>query len=464
MNTHLVDRRTNVTIPLIIIYITLTLYLLLTRGALIAGLLAILPIGYILLQKPLVLLVVLLVSVYSLDWLSANNAAIPRQVTWIPDLCSMAFLLLLVIRIHKIKPDAVFFLLIFSLLLSLLPFTYASLDLPVYLAGLRNYYKFIPIFFLPLILPEAEYRQLKKYFFYLVLIVALVQLPVTLIQKFVTFRGVHSGDVIGGTLGQNASGLLSQFMFFNIALLVGLYFTGHISPRKFLLFAVIMLIPCTLNETKFTMVFIFAIIAMYLVYKTNISISRKIAIIFAAVILFLLFNQIYTTVQGDIAYKPVLEYITQPEQTVQATWYTKAGTLNRIPQILFAFQNVSEKIYHLFFGVGIGNASDSFFAAGVGFYYNKFPTLGIDGVYLARYLWEWGIFGTIIWVFIFSILFKKSTELRENLYGIWFMGVFAIFIVSFFYNGNILTNVLGYYFWVLAGIVIRETKVNQNLK
>lgn len=49
-----------------------------------------------------------------------------------------------------------------------------------------------------------------------------------------------------------------------------------------------------------------------------------------------------------------------PVKYVYDHLYSKDQGLNGIPKIIFAFQNASKDVYSLLFGVGIGNALDSF--------------------------------------------------------------------------------------------------------
>jgi len=411
------------------------------------------------------LLLLTFISIYTTGWLAEVMGVIPRQLTWFPDMASLLVLGYLLIQFRRQKSWDFLYLLLLLLGLSLIPLLRGETSLIIYLSGLRNYFKFLPFFFLPQVLPIQEYRQFRLYFIYVVIIITLIQIPVAVWQRFITFEGAQTGDVIGGTLGANASGYLSQFMFFTISFFVALYFTRKISLPKLALFSLILLLPTLLNETKVTLILLVMLGTMLILVRTGIRWEKKVAIAGVALFSIILFNNVYAILYAgrELPQHLVLEYIRDPETAIYGRWFTKSGTLNRIPQVLFAMASIAADPYHLLWGVGLGNASHSPFAGAIGDYYRRFVEFDIDSSYLGRHIWEWGILGLGGWAIMFGKLFQYSLKHRQNLFSIWFLGVFSVFIVGFVYNINILNDVLGYYFWVLAGITIREDKIETRL-
>ena len=88
----------------------------------------------------------------------------------------------------------------------------------------------------------------------------------------------------------------------------------------------------------------------------------------------------------------------------------------------------------------------------------------IDNIYVASLIWEWGFIGLAIWTSIFFKVMSFSSKLENNVFGIWFIGVLTVTFIGAVYNTNLFVNILGYYFWTLAGIVVREYYEQKNKK
>jgi hypothetical protein len=137
----------------------------------------------------------------------------------------------------------------------------------------------------------------------------------------------------------------------------------------------------------------------------------------------------------------------------------ESGTLNRIPQILFAYDSISDHLKHLLFGVGAGNASDSFFQRGTGEYYDTYKPLGIDDIFIANMLWEYGMFGTFLYCFIGIFMFIKIFPLRNmksinGVIAIGFLGMSIVLLISTAYLNTMRVNIFLYLFWFLAGYLM----------
>ena len=444
-------------IPISIIYILIGIFAFYKFGPLLTSFIVIIPLLFVF-NKPIYIFYICFVSIYILDWLSGKLGFLPRQLTWLPEIVSIA-LVPYIIRLFKGK-KAVKEILFFGFLLIFASVSYFlnsdTINFAIFGAGIRNYFKFIPIFLLPFILDQDQYRYIKIKFPKIIFLITLAQIPVTLVQRFIIYSSSGSGDPIGGTLGANASGLLSQFIFFTIALIIAKMLTKKIRKQEFLLLFIALMIPVVLNETKITLLLLIGLGITYYLFSKNEKLFNKIIIIIISIIGVMLFIKVYTVIFRARTLERSLQYFINPVDTIYDRWYTKSGKLNRIPAIIFAFSHITTNIYNAIFGIGIGNASHSFFNSAIGTYYKKYSTLGIDGIYLARHIWEWGIAGTILWLTFFANLFRKSLIIEDKQYLYWYIGVFSVFIIGSIYNGNILTNSLGFYFWFLSGIISRE--------
>ena len=114
-----------------------------------------------------------------------------------------------------------------AVLLFTIVFGYAVQDVPdgAMLAGARSYLKFLPFFLLPAVhrfTPRQLHIQLM-----LLLVLALLQTPLALYQRFVEFASaMHTGDPVKGTL--TTSSALSMFMVAAIAGAVVFYLRGRL--------------------------------------------------------------------------------------------------------------------------------------------------------------------------------------------------------------------------------------------
>ncbi len=125
-----------------------------------------------------------------------------------------------------------------------------SLDPGALVVGLRPYLKWIPMFLLPaaIRLSPGSFRNQMTF----VLLMAMIQFPVSFYQRFIKFVGFNSGDVVTGTLGDSASGALSIFLLSCIAVITAKYAKQQLRLRTYLLLFFVLLLPTTINETKVT--------------------------------------------------------------------------------------------------------------------------------------------------------------------------------------------------------------------
>jgi len=371
----------------------------------------------------------------------------------LPDIFAILLFFIILINkkyLNKIKNLKIIIILLFF---SFFSFLLSNSNLNIYFAGIRNYFKFIPIFLVPIIIDKKNQKILAKRIISIFVFFAFLQVPVAIFQRFFLYGGVSTGDVITGTLGNNASGLLTFFQFFAILLYLSLYQKGLISLRRMVIYNILLLIPCLINETKVTYILILSLFLIYFIrLKKNNILSFVFLSLMTAFFLYIFVN-IYQTIQNSNVTEYLSTYI-QNSLLIGSynLQYAKGGSLDRVSQIYFALMNSLTDIKRLIFGVSIGNASDSVITSSVGYFYNKFYYLQIDKTYLSRILWEWGIIGTLIWIYFF--IKAGFMAIKQNtLISFWFVGILIIFFISLPYNSSIISNQLGFLFWLILGFI-----------
>ena len=220
----------------------------------------------------------------------------------------------------------------------------------------------------------------------------------------------------------------------------------------------------SLNETKISLILIplifFSIIFFIPEAKRK---MRYILLIFISVtILFSAYRFIYNYYYASTTDRGIETYILEPKKAIDYIYlrkYTNSGELNRIPQILFAYKNISNNLKNFIFGVGAGNASDSFFTAGVGEYYRKYAPLAIDRNFIGYMLWECGLLGTLMYFLIGVTFFVKSFSMKtlpgiKGVMSVSFLGLSIILLISTVYLNTMRINIFGYLFWFLAGYLM----------
>ncbi|MBD3414378.1 MAG: hypothetical protein GF421_08115 [Candidatus Aminicenantes bacterium] len=411
---------------------------------------------------------------FFLDYISLALGLVPRELTWFPEVISIGFLFYILVRLAK-GNDLIPILKQTHLVLLFLVFTLFGIlinrvDLAVAAAGVRNNLKYMPLFFLPFFY-KFDQNFLKK-LLSLMFIAALIQFPVVIIQRIV-FQ-TSSGDPIGGTLGANSSGILSVFLCIALVFWSFFFIKNNIRSLLYILLSAMLIIPMGLNETKVVFFLLpIAFVCVFLFTKNKKKHLKKITVVFLCFCLgMLLIGSLYNIlyVEEDLgpngeklkpSRKKIGEYY-NPQRFMQVISGNKvriSGSLNRLPQVIFAFDQIKKDPVHLLFGVGAGNASDSFFEPAKGKYYQKYGELNIGNNLLSRMLWEYGLAGSLLFFSIYALFFVKGWRIRtsESLFGVavsGFLVLIVIYLITSIYFNTMLMNLFGFLFWFLGGFLL----------
>ncbi|NNG00355.1 MAG: hypothetical protein HKM93_13295 [Desulfobacteraceae bacterium] len=336
--------------------------------------------------------------------------------------------------------------------------------------GFRHHFKYLPFFMLPLVhdFSEGEIRKI----FMLLCGISLLQFPVTLLQRFVWFSHVTTGDVVGGTVG--SSGVISVILVLAITIIYSSFLAKHITRGKMLLLSALMFIPTTINETKATLILLpmSLIITTLLFGDKNILLKFKKIFFYSLVIMVLSasFIYIYDVLYGSKFQRSFIDYIVQEKEgrgylyygDERATERIEEGyRIGRIDSITMAFKNISKDTGRLFFGIGVGNALTSkiaFLKTSNEEIQEFFP----DMTTIANVLWELGIIGLILQGTLLYFIFSDAFVMRVNkdFIGDLCLGwcsVVCIMIMVLFYLNIFHADALNTTFWLLSGIVVSKS-------
>jgi len=409
------------------------------------------------------LIYILFASIFLFDWLFEVYGIGLRVFTWIPEMVSAVtafYILVIAATSEKINiPIKYVALLLIYFLHICMGLFINEVPLGTVLAGIRTYFKFIPLFILPAFF-KFEDASMKKILLF-ILALACIQLPVVVWQRFFAFKEVLSGDPMGGTLGFSCSGLLSIALICVISFLIAFYLRGKISLHFFLISACITFLPTTFNETKVTFVllplaFIFPLI---FIKKQRKTIMKAVFLIVLLSVIGFTLKNIYDHFQMKRWGYGISGFVKDPGRidTYMAT---------RIDPILYALDKAFRGP-QMFFGHGVGNVSISFTKAMTGKYSREAEMYGVGDVSITKLFWEIGILGTLIFFLLVLMVFWDTIKLcrRSDFIGAFSLGMLtfiAIYALSFFYTKTIDMNLPGFLFFFLAGYIAFYHKWEQS--
>jgi hypothetical protein len=404
------------------------------------------------------LLTIFLASVFVLDWLFFVLGVGGRIMTWVPEfialfvVASFPFKTAVEKQIHvPFKYMALLFVYIAHILMGFLVNDITGWTM---LAGLRIYTKFLPIFLLPLIFPLSQktFRNMILWIYAF----TMLQLPVTLWQRFVEIGRVGSGDPVGGTLGMAASGVLAIYLISIISFLIAFYFKEEISLSVFIISFAAAFLPITINETKVSSVLLpvaFIFPALFIPVKREIIAKVFFVIVLLAGAL-VFFKVAYDYFQAPMGRPGIIEFWTDEQRRER---YTE----RRIQPLINAFTVAPKDLNFAFFGRGAGNVSEGFTKILTGKYWNELARYGV-GMTLPKLIWELGFLGAFLFYMLPVLIFFDAVRLckKPGVQGAFALGMLSytvFFVVSTAYTYTIDSNPLIFLYFFAAGLLVRQS-------
>jgi len=290
--------------------------------------------------------------------------------------------------------------------------------------SLKNYFQFVPVAFALAILPHFKNQSMVKRIYIGLLVVALIQLPVAMYQRF--FLGaqfiaagesaVAVQDAVSGTFAMSLRGgsskALSLFLLFVAGAMISFAKHGILSWRKAIAVSLIFLVPIIFNETKVS--FIYLPVLFLILYRKELFKFRIKGIIALALCIALLFGlgyaykKVYTTSDRNLE-----QYITRSlDYNFGQRGYGRYD-LNRLSVLTFWLE---ERKQHGLIGILFGHGLDAANEAEAGFFVEKgkmaqrYPSYGIGLTMVSRLLWETGAIGVACFFGILLLSFKRISN------------------------------------------------------
>ncbi len=412
------------------------------------------------------LLYLLFLSIFSVDFISETFLA-PRIITWLPEMISAAIGVALIAQFSRQRPviPAKYLIWIAYMMLIILAGIVLNQVQPgAVFSGLRTYFRYAPVFILPLVYSFTD-KQLKGQMYFL-LSLAIFQLPVALYQRLVDYAANPTGDVVQGTV--MGSGHLSVFLVCVIAILTAFYAKGRISLVRYAVLAAVCFIPTTINETTATLILLPIGIAAPFIFSAGagLRIRRLLPVgVFGAVMIsafIVSYAAQFDRWGGDVTSAVTgrgMDFLYRgADETSRSGYGTSMAEIGRLDSILMPFHHVDD-YSKIAIGVGIGNASATFNQILEGEFSEEVELLGIDFTTAATLIWEVGLLGLGLSLLLLYMIFRDALALRkqEGPVGAFSVGAAAVCIVlgaTIFYTGLLAHNVVGYLMWWLFGHVV----------
>ncbi|MEJ6006629.1 hypothetical protein WG899_13825 [Paucibacter sp. AS339] len=381
------------------------------------------------------------------------------KVTWAFSAVSLLMLALAVVHLSGFRKSEdlpvtglawlVLALLIYSTLSSVL----ISGRVGELLAGFKRYYQTFGIFFAMAVLPFAlkDCRQIAK----LGLLIGVLHFPLSLYQFFIVMpksgsAGPGKYDAIvglfeGGAQG-GASGVLALYLVMMVAIFARMWIRKQIGFGMFLTAMVVFAGPLALGETKVVVVVLpFALLVAARGYLTE---SRSLAMLgffglmtVALAVRYIVLNEVNGADFGKAL-----------EDTLAYNFGSKAYDggnfgLNRSTVLQFWWEkNGAHAPLEMFFGHGMGSSyfAENSFAPGHLFF--QFPFMNINLTTVSTILWDFGIVGILMFVFLLvaawgglnrGIAADAGGEMSELF--VYAKISLMICILSMFYNNSLVS-------------------------
>lgn len=409
----------------------------------------------------------MLILCFTVDFAAQTFTFVPRLVTWTPELASGVLLLGLIGHLGARRIEIPGKYVIWGLFMTLVIVAGILLNQVqpgAVFAGARKYFRYVPIFILPIVyrFSDAELKgQLK-----VLLALMLVQLPVAGFQRVVLFAQTNSGDVVEGTV--MGSGHLSVILICAIAFLTTLYARGRLSVVQYALLAGLCFIPTTINETTATLFLLPIALAVpfVLAIGAGARFARMVPLATIGVGLVAAFTITYAAQfdrwGGDVTgvlRGEGLEFLYRgADSDSRADMGKGMSEIGRWDSIMMPFIQIDDPT-KLLLGVGIGNANSTFNELLEGQYSDDVEAFGIDYTTISTLLWETGLLGVAMSCLFFYMIFSDALQMRKDpgLTGDLAVAVASIALIlgaTMLYTGIIGHNAVGFSMWLLFGHLV----------
>lgn len=410
------------------------------------------------------LVLAMIIAVLGFEYIESMRL-LPHILTYTPEILAMAATAIVVVvgvknRFQYLRP--VYWLVFGALVLAAACGAAVNLLEPGPLfAGLRSYLRAIPFFFLPAVLAVSE-RYVRTQLL-LLLSLCVVQLPIAWDQRMAEIY--LTGDRTFGTLMD--SGVLTMFMICAACVLTGFYLRKKMGTGRYILLLLLFLAPTMLNETK--VVLLMLPLGLLTTFYTGSTAGTRLKnTVFGLIVLagFLsIFIPVYDSFMRPRWGYGLLDFITMDGRLEGylvggASVGDEDGKGRRFDGTFAAVSELSKDPATLFFGFGIGNASDSALGEDfIGAYYDLFSNLPMTS--FSNILLEFGLLGVGLVLLVHGLIFRDSMTMARrpdagiaSVIAVGWTGVTAIFVLGLLYANIVPSNALSFLYWYFSGLIV----------
>ena len=413
------------------------------------------------------LLSLLIISTFTVDYFAVKLGVISRFFTVIPEVFSLVIVLIVAARGIALRqwqqPTKYVWIFVALFLACMIGAVAESVDPGPLTSGLRNYFKFVPLFLLPAVYKFSD-KQLKVLLGVFLLMVAL-QVPLAYFQRFVQFASsMHTGDPITGSVTVSSS--LTMVLCLVIALIITLYVHGKIALSLTLVVFCFLAAPTAINETKGTVLLLpLATLGPFILARGVEKKWRKaIPVLSICVIGLIAFATVYNAlIEARWGATEVTEFFTGEKVGGYIYRGTEEGEENigRLDSMLLPIGVMSDQWMQLLFGLGIGNVSPAPLPELEGAHVEMGKELGFGLTAVGNLIWETGLIGLSLHLLLFFMIWRDARRCakleRNSTYGwyfTWWSICVVIFVVGFAYKSVLQLNELGYMVFFWSGITV----------
>ena len=339
-----------------------------------------------------------------------------------------------------------------------------SMSSGAFLAGLRDYVKFLPLFLVPAAFNFSE-KDLARLFKFL-LVMCFIQFPVCLYQRLLIYPDSPTGDVVRGTLPSGS--MTTILMVTAIAMLGALRLRGRISTASLIGALPILLLPTFLNETKAS-IFLLGVAVIALAWQSSsgaqrlrrLSAAGLLSILFVATY-FVSYEVFFPEKFGDrtlVGYYSDIMLRHEYSGKIGDADEAKARIVPRTDTIVFSYKLISDDFASLAFGLGIGNvASPKRFKLLRGAYSEYFVVYDVARTTYGYTILETGIVGLLLVLVLSAMVLRDAAVLSRapglrGVIGLGWFAALAMLPVIFFYKSLVHASVPTALLMLLSGLV-----------
>jgi hypothetical protein len=407
------------------------------------------------------------VAVFFNHYLMHEFPSLPNRFQYLSDLIIVAVGAVVILRVTLLRRVR---LIPIGYWLAFLAFTYVvvasaivnHVSPEITFAGIRFYFKYVPLFLIP-IAYDYDARDVKRLWIMLIGL-SLLQLPAAFHQRFIEYSGDLSGDKIAGTLGLSTS--LSLFLVAMITVAAALYIDKKISLKLVVPLCLLFLLPASINETKITPIALGVGAAALLFVRRSVLDWRQMMVVGVVGCVLLgafvvVYDRLYKAPAGSQGF---LDFISDPAHVVdgyslrgveakadvlarenpdlvarpfklteQNSWIGRVDSLKMPIKVLANSGGI-----RFFFGLGIGSISSRFGDGGQ--YTYLADQLNATNTSMTQLMWETGLLGSLLCVFLMSLIVRDSLVLSRSNDGwqtlgtAWFGVSVSVFFLQFYTN------------------------------